>query len=314
MKTFALAGLALMLFTASAAATPVLKSQVLVSTPVVTVGDMFDGADIYAEQALFRSPAPGTTGRVSLDAVRVAAAKVGLTDFDPPSAGAVTVSRFGATIDTPEISALIEQTLRTRGFLRDGVKAEITLSMPLSSLTADTDVDPLSLVSLRYGAGDGAFVARFMVSGNAKPVDITGRVDLVIAVPHLVGSMAGNSIIRPKDVEMRQVPVRTADTGSFSSLDQVIGMQLKRPTRAGKMLQPGDITEPVLIARNDNVTIVYRVGPMTLTVKGQALGDAALGDPVQVLNLMSSKVLSAVATDRGLVTVTAFDSPTVSVR
>ncbi len=314
MRTLLYAGICSLLFAGAAAAAPVLKSEVLVKTPIVTVGDMFEGADLYAEEALFRSPAPGTTGRVSLDAVRIAAARVGLTDYQPPLTTAVTVARFGEMVDTTLVGGVIENALRQKGFLRDGVAAEISFSGPFPYLTADTAIDPVSLVSLRYAAGSGDFIVRFMVSGAKTPVDLAGRAELVISVPHLTDSLSGDAIIRPQDVEMRSVPVRVADTGSFSTLDQVIGMQLKRPARAGKMLQPGDIKEPVLIARNEAVTIVYRSGPMTLTVKGQALSDAAYGEPVQVLNLMSSKVLWATASDRGLVTIAALDAPAQSIR
>jgi flagellar basal body P-ring formation protein FlgA len=314
MKTLLAVGICSLLLTSASIAAPMLKSQVLVTTPIVTVGDMFDGADLYAEEALFRSPAPGTTGRVSLNDVRIAAAKIGLTEFDPPVARIVTVARFGQVIEASQINDMIADSLRQKGFLRDGVTAEISFSTPFPYLIADTSTDPISLVTLNYAAGSGGFTARFLVSGEKKPLDLQGRAVLMVSVPHLSASLLGDSIIRPEDVEMRTVPVRTADTGSFSALDQVIGMQLKRPARAGKMLQPGDLKEPVLIGRNEAVTIVYRAGPMTLTVKGQALGDAAYGESVQVLNLMSSRVLSAIASDRGTVTLAALDTPATTIR
>ncbi len=56
-------------------AAPVLKAEVSINRPIVTVGDMFDDAGLLAERGLFRAPAPGTTGIVSLEAVRAAAAK-----------------------------------------------------------------------------------------------------------------------------------------------------------------------------------------------------------------------------------------------
>ncbi len=301
MKQILLSALILAFGSVAAQAGPVLKSQVVVTTPIVTVGDMFDGADLYAEKALFRSPAPGTSGRVSLDAVRVAAAKIGLTSYRPPESGAVTVARFGRVVDEPSLADLVRDALSKRGFLADGVSAEVSFSGSLPLMTADTDTDPVSLMTLSYLSGSGQFAARFSISGQSAPVELYGRVDLVVSVPYLANSLAGDAIIGPADVEMRTVAARTADTGSFSSLDQVIGMQLKRPARAGKMLQPGDLMEPRLVKRNQPVTIVYHSGPMTLTVKGQALNDAAEGEPLQVLNLMSSKVLSAYASAPGMV-------------
>ena len=302
MNKLLLAILMLALTAGGAQANPLLRSNIVVTTPVVTVGDMFEGADIYAEQPLFRSPAPGTSGRVSLDAIRVATAKIGLTDYRSPEAGAVTVARFGQQVDAPLLADLIEQSLRQRGLLRDGVDAEIGFSGQLPMMTADTNADPATLLNLNYLSGSGQFAARFRISGQANPVELTGYAQLVVSVPHLVDSLPANAIIGPNDVEMRSVAVRTADTGSFSALDQVIGMQLKRPARAGKMLQPGDIEEPSIVHRNEPVTIIYRSGPLTLTVRGQALSDAAEGETLQVLNFMSSKVLSALATAPGTVT------------
>lgn len=307
------AGIGAALLASTAFASPVLKSQVVVASPIVTVGDMFDGADLYAEEPLFRSPAPGTTGKVSLDAVRVAAARIGLVDYQKPSAIAVTVARYGTVISDIELGDLIEKSLRDRGTLRDGVTAEVHFSSLLPTITADKASNPVELVSLSYAGGSGQFAARFMVSGKSEPIDLTGRIDLMVAVPHLVGAVSAGDVIRPEDVEMRMVPVRTADTGSYAALDQVIGQQIKRPARAGKMLQPGDLTSPVLVGRNEAVTIIYRSGPLTLTVKGQALSDAAAGQPVQVLNLMSNKVLSAVATDQGLVTLADFGATVASI-
>src|SRR5690606_24229676 len=76
-----IAALVIALTTGVADAAPVLKADITVVAEIVTSGDMFDDAGALAERALFRSPQPGTTGIVSLDAVRNAAALVGLTDF-----------------------------------------------------------------------------------------------------------------------------------------------------------------------------------------------------------------------------------------
>ncbi|MHB1110696.1 MAG: flagellar basal body P-ring formation chaperone FlgA, partial [Devosia sp.] len=61
----------------TASAAPVLRADITVISEIVTVGDMFEDAGALAEKALFRAPLPGTTGMVSLDAVRQAAALVG---------------------------------------------------------------------------------------------------------------------------------------------------------------------------------------------------------------------------------------------
>ena len=73
MKAIILPALLFTLSASTALAAPVLKGEVSVNHPVITVGDMFDDAGSLAEKALFRAPAPGTTGTVSLEAVHTAA-------------------------------------------------------------------------------------------------------------------------------------------------------------------------------------------------------------------------------------------------
>ncbi len=50
--------------------------------------------------------------------------------------------------------------------------------------------------------------------------------------------------------------------------------------------------------------MLLKTGPMTLTVAGQSLSDAAAGQPVQVMNTVTRKILNGVATASGAVEIT----------
>ena len=77
MKSFALA-LALVAFASGGAlANPSLKGDITVNTDIVTVGDMFDNPGALSETAIFRAPAPGTTGIVPIGDVEHAAGLIG---------------------------------------------------------------------------------------------------------------------------------------------------------------------------------------------------------------------------------------------
>src|SRR5690606_8437194 len=125
--------------------------------------------------------------------------------------------------------------------------------------------------------------------------ELGGRLEMLVEVPHLAANLPSGAIIAPGDIEMRLVPAAFADSGAVTAAEQVVGKQLRRPARAGLMLRPSDVAEPLLVSRNDTVTLYFRQGPMTLTVKGQALADAAEGQTVSVLNLMSSRIVSGTA-------------------
>ena len=54
-----------------------------------------------------------------------------------------------------------------------------------------------------------------------------------------------------------------------------------------------------VIARNDMVTVAYQVGGVTLSVMGRAQRNAAVGEPVIVLNTASGRMIDAVAVGPG---------------
>ena len=273
--------LAMILSSGIASAAPVLRAEITVSAPVVTVGDMFDDAGVLAEQPLFRSPLPGTTGNVDLAAVRSATARIGLTRFDINGLSQVRVSRAASIVDQTLLADLITQDLRHRGILGDGMTANMLFANPPETITVAASDTPAQLENLRYLPGNGTFSARFSLAGQAQPLDLNGSIE----------------------ISMRPLPIQQADAQGIASLDQLVGMALNRQSRDGMLLRVSDVSTPLSIAKNDLVTIYYRKGLMTLTVKGQAITGAAEGAPLQVLNLISKRVISATAIAPGAVEV-----------
>jgi len=296
------------LFAAFAASTalaaPVLKAEVSVNRPVITVGDMFEDAGLLAERALFRAPAPGTTGIVSLAAVRAAALKAGLTDYTQDGLLNVRVERRATVVDTATLTGLISGDLAARGLLPQGAELHARFDDPALSFNAEAVATPVTLVALRYQPGAAGFAARFQVAGMELPVDVSGSLDLLVEVPHLAASLKAGAVLTPADIEMKRVPLDFADQSGVESFDDLVGKQLRRNSRAGVMLKAADVTEPLAVRRNTEVTVLLRTGPMTLTVIGRSLGDAVTGQPVQVMNSVTRKILNGVATANGAVEIT----------
>lgn len=287
----------------AADAAPVLKSQVTISRPIVTVGDMFEDAGLLAEKGLFRAPAPGTTGIVSLEAVRTAAAFVGLTEYNQDNVLSVRVERPATLVDAPTLTALIEAELALRGLMQPGVELIARFDADTAYKAEAVDM-PATLETLNYQAGGSMFTARFDIAGMDLPVDVSGRLDFMVEVPHLNASVQAGTILGPTDVTMKRVSLALADDTGITSLDDLVGKQLRRNGREGLMLKASDVIEPLTVKRNTQVTVLLRTGPMTLTVLGQALTDASAGQPVQVMNTVSRKILNGVATASGAVEIT----------
>lgn len=291
--------------TSAAAATPMLRAEVTVRSAIVTVGDMFDNAGILAEEGLFRAPAPGTTGVVTLDAVRQAAALVGLEDFEAEGVERVRVARPAAVVDAEFLSHLITIDLADRGILATGMVAQSRFEDPDLLINAEAVVDPARLINLRYLPQSGQFSARFLIAGRDEPVDVAGTIDLMIEAPHLAATLPAGTILGESDIEMRLVPVGTAESSGAARLDDLVGKALQRQSRAGMMLRVNDVAAPNLVSRNDFVTVYLKAGLMTLTVKGQALGAGAAGDTIPVLNLATRKILYGIAVAAGTIEITS---------
>lgn len=298
LKSFAVAAIGLSLSTA-AYALPSLKADVTVTAEIVTVGDMFEDAGSLAELAIFRAPKPGTTGMVDLNAVINAAKMVGLTEFENVGVSRVRVSRAATIVDGKMLETMVTDDLRARGIVADGITPELHFDIPDLSYNAEAVEQPVKLINVRYMPGNGAFAARFQIAGRDLPVEVTGRIEMMVEVPHLAGPRPAGTLLTPSDIEMKLVPLKYAESTGIVSLDQLVGKQLERSGRGGLMLRAGDVIDPLVVARNQIVTVYLKSGPMTLTVKGQALNNAAAGQPVQVMNTTSKKIVIGTALPNG---------------
>lgn len=300
-----IAAFASLMLGGAALAEPLLKADVVVSAAVVTVGDMFGDAGLAAETPLFRAPQPGTSGMVDLSDIEAALARVGIVRFDAAGHQAVRVTRAATVVDEAMLTELVSADLARRGILTQGMSADVQFATAVAPINAEAVAEPASVVSLRYLPGTGAFTARVVLAGVAQPLDLSGTIELMMSVPHLTATLPAGAVLKATDIEFRDVPLRFAESTGVAQLDQLIGKALVRQSRDGMMLKPADVTTPLLIGKNDLVTIYFRKGPLTLTVKGQAITGAASGAPLQVLNLMSRRVINATAIAAGAVEVSA---------
>jgi flagella basal body P-ring formation protein FlgA len=299
------AGLALALaaLATTAQAEPLLKGDVTVTAAIVTVGDLVDNAGLMAETAVFRAPAPGTAGVLSVEDIAAALRSAGIEEFQAAGLDTIRVARVGVEVGLPLITDLIATDLRTRGILSSGMDMDIALDTPLPELVSANTANPATLTILRYMPGSSTFSARFQIGGIDRPLDVSGQIQLLIAAPHLTRTLPQGTILSPDDVEMRMIPLPYAESAGLVAVEQLVGKALQRQTRAGVMLRPSDIAAPEIISRNEQVTVVYQHGSLTLTTTGKALNAASLSEPVTVLNTMSNKVLQGIATQNGTVTI-----------
>lgn len=95
--------------------------------------------------------------------------------------------------------------------------------------------------------------------------------------------------ISATDLLVREVDV----AGAFSDPLDVIGQETKVSLYAGRPIRAADIGPPALVQRNQLVTLNYKKGSLVIKAEARALGRAAAGEHIQVMNLSSKTTLVA---------------------
>ena len=108
-----------------------------------------------------------------------------------------------------------------------------------------------------------------------------------------------NTVIAPADV----VTVAATVEGALSDPAQAIGQEARVAIYAGRPIRAADLAPPALVERNQVVTLAFQSGGLAIRTEGRALGRAARGESVRVMNLASRTVVSGRVDAAGFVTV-----------
>ena len=78
----------------------------------------------------------------------------------------------------------------------------------------------------------------------------------------------------------------------------------RRPVRANEPVKLADLQAPVVVAKGATVTMIVEAPGLQLTAVGRALGNAGVGDVVQVMNAQTRTTVEGVVEGPGRVRVT----------
>ncbi|MBR0846853.1 flagellar basal body P-ring formation protein FlgA [Bradyrhizobium diazoefficiens] len=304
---FALFALALPAQAADDIAVPTLRASVTVTSDVVRVGDLVDNAGPAALVAVYRSPDLGTTGALPVAHVlSVLRAKqvIGVMTGDIRE---VQVTRLARTLATRDIETAVASALERRFGLGDAANIAVTFDRGVTDMRLDaSSAGALQPVATRYDVRNGRFDIAFEIgnANNPSPTKLrfTGTAVETVEVAVLTRDIERTETLKASDVALERRP-KAEVTGEAASRDRTIGMQLRRPMRAGTPIRVADVIKPDFVQRDQNVTIIYQVPGLYLTTRGKALDSGAEGDTVSVLNVQTKRTLTGVVTARGQVTV-----------
>ncbi|MBR0780767.1 flagellar basal body P-ring formation chaperone FlgA [Bradyrhizobium iriomotense] len=288
-------------------AAPTLRANVTVTSDVVRVGDLIDNAGSAALIPVYRSPDLGTTGALPVAQVLgVLRAKqvIGVMTGDIKE---VQVTRLARTLANRDLENAVSSALERRFGLGDAANITVTFDRGVSDMRLDaSNTGALLPVATRYDARSGRFDIAFEINNDNTPTPtklrFTGTAIETVEVAVLTRDIDRSDMLKASDISLERRP-KAEVTGEAASRDRTIGMQLRRPMRAGTPIRVADIVKPDFVQRDQSVTIIYQVPGLYLTTRGKAIESGAEGDTVSVLNLQSKRTLTGVVTGRGQVTV-----------
>ncbi|MBR0811821.1 MULTISPECIES: flagellar basal body P-ring formation chaperone FlgA [Bradyrhizobium] len=288
-------------------ASPTLRASVTVTSDVVRVGDLIDNAGSAALIPVYRSPDLGTTGTLTTAQVlSVLRAKqvIGVMTGDVRE---VQVTRLARTLASKDIEAAVGAALERRFGLGAAANITVTFDRGVAEMRLDaSNTGALQPVATRYDARSGRFDIAFEIANDNNPAPtklrFAGTAIETVEVAVLTRDIDRADLLKSSDISLERRP-KAEVTGEPASRDRSIGMQLRRPMRAGMPIRIADIVKPDFVVRDQAVTIIYQVPGVYLTTRGKAIESGAEGDSVSVINLQSKRTLTGVVTGRGQVTI-----------
>jgi flagellar basal body P-ring formation protein FlgA len=93
----------------------------------------------------------------------------------------------------------------------------------------------------------------------------------------------------------------TTEEGNNAIGDPLLGREVVRTVYAGKPITYENTRAPILVRRNQIVTIKYIKGGLEISATGRALGEAGLNESVTVLNQQSKQTVQGIVQENGWV-------------
>ena len=159
---------------------------------------------------------------------------------------------------------------------------------------------------ITYNPSTQRFAANIIAPADApdpKRTRVTGRIFRMLEVPVLNRRLGKGEVIRSRDIKWVDIRSKRVGRNIITDETDLIGMSSKRAMRMDTPIRRSEIGHPVLVNKGSLVIMTMSTPLMRLTSQGKAEENGIDGDTIRVLNTQSNKIVQAVVTGAGQVSV-----------
>jgi flagella basal body P-ring formation protein FlgA len=285
-----------------------LRTVTTLHGPNVYLKDLFDDAGANADRVLGPGPEPGQ--RIVLESAQLnaIARQYSVAWRSVSRADRAELEWPGRPLRKDEILQAV-RTAATAIGAADDCDIDIP-GFPSLTVPAEMQLKP-AISQFDYDSNTGRFTAALNLTGEGiNPINtrISGHIEEMTEAPVALTRLLPETVLRSDDVRIARVRTALLQNEVARSLDQIVGMQLRRPVAAGQPLRLADLTRPPLVQRGATVQIELLSSGLSVSGQAVALDAGAEGEKIRVQNINSHAFLYAQVVGPGQVRITP-DAP-----
>jgi flagella basal body P-ring formation protein FlgA len=256
-----------------------------------------------ADHVLADAPRPGQSITLTAHDLNRIANAFDL-NFSANPTTAITLTRSATVIPADKIADAIKVHLNKT----EGISADIafTANNPDIILPADKS-GKFSVENVTRPENGNFLTARLNTDGGQKTIQ--ARLIKLVEVPVLRHRLRHGDIITERDIEYRMMDQADIRAATIIDARHLVNMTPRRVIDAGTLIRDSEIDTPMLVKRKQLVTMKLQSKTLSLTAKGQALHDAAMGEIVRVRNLSSDQIVEGMVTGPKMIDVSLGANP-----
>lgn len=194
-----------------------------------------------------------------------------------------------------DIAETVSKTLEEQGY-GDSIEASVQVDEANTIYGSDEPME-IMIKTLNADKQKRRWSANVIFVNGEKvltAMPMQGKFDEMVELPVLDRSLKSGQEITADHLIYKNFPIHYLRAGVIRDSSELIGKSAKRTISIDRPIRDHEVSTPMIVKKNDLVTLNYIHGNLTITTNGQVMADAAIGDVIQVKNLNSDKKVRAI--------------------